>query len=277
MILVLGSTGTTGSRVARALDSRDVGTRLATRNPVLPNDVFFDWADVESHARALRGVTGVYLVAPVGSADPMTVVGPFLEQAAQQGVRRIVALSSSALDRGAPGLGEIHDAVVSTAAEWAVLRPSWFMQNFIGNTPLAKGVRDGEIVSATGEGRIAFVDALDIAAVAAHCLTDPEPHNTDHIVTGPTALSYGNAAAIISAQTGTDISHRSITVDQLARLHSDHGLPVEFARILAALDADIARGTEDRTTDVVQQVTGHAARTFDDFAKAHFSRMSSGK
>ncbi|MCZ4519351.1 ergot alkaloid biosynthesis protein [Rhodococcus ruber] len=273
MILVLGSTGTTGSRVARALDARNVRTRLATRRPALPNDVFFDWADADSRAHALQGITGIYLVAPVGSADPMPVVGPFLESAVQQGVRRVVALSSSAMDRGAPGLGEVHDAVASIVPEWAVLRPSWFMQNFIGRTPLSDGVRNGEIVSATGEGRIAFVDALDIADVAAHSLTDPEPHNTDHILTGPSPLSYSDAAAVISAQIGTEISHRSITVDELAQRHSDHGLPAGFARILAALDADIARGTEDRATDVVERVTGHPARNFEDFVKAHFETV----
>lgn len=276
MILVLGSTGTTGSRVAQALDARNVETRLATRHPVSPNDVFFDWDDIDSHAPALDGVTGVYLVAPVGSADPLPVVGPFLEYAVQQGVRRFVALSSSALDRGTPGLGEIHDAIASMVPEWAVLRPSWFMQNFVGRTPLADGVRDGEIVSATGEGRVAFVDALDIAAVAAHALTDPEPHNTDHIVTGPTPLSYGDAAALISARTRTEISHRSITVDELAQRHVEHGLPAGFAGILAAMDADIAQGAEDRATTVVEQVTGQPARTFEAFVKAHFATIPSG-
>lgn len=95
--------------------------------------------------------------------------------------------------------------------EWVVLRPSWFMQNFRGHTALAAGVDAGEIVSATGHGRSGFVDAGDIAAVAVHALLDAQSYDT-HIVTGPQALSYSDAARIIAAHTGQSLHHRSISV-----------------------------------------------------------------
>ncbi|SEO53957.1 hypothetical protein [Amycolatopsis saalfeldensis] len=63
---------------------------------------------------------------------------------------------------------------------WAVLRPSWFMQTFTGDHLVARTVRDGEIVTATGDARVGFVDATDFAAVAVRALTDAEPHNTEH-------------------------------------------------------------------------------------------------
>lgn len=54
------------------------------------------------------------------------------------GVRRVVQLSSSAVARGEPALGEIHDLGAGRFADFTVLRPSWFMQNFIGDSPLAE-------------------------------------------------------------------------------------------------------------------------------------------
>ena len=51
--------------------------------------------------------------------------------------------------------------VRSTMPEWTVVRPSWFMQNFAGDHLVAQGVCDGEIVTATGDGRVAFVDAAE--------------------------------------------------------------------------------------------------------------------
>jgi hypothetical protein len=42
--------------------------------------------------------------------------------------------------------------------------------------------------------------------------------------------------------------------------------PPEFAAILAALDAAIADGAEDRVTDTVARVTGRPARDFRTFA-----------
>ena len=92
--------------------------------------------------------------------------------------------------------------VRSTMPEWTVLRPSWFMQNFTGDHLVAQGVRDGEIVTATGDGRVAFVDAADIAAVAGRALIDDEPHNAEYILTGPDALSYEDAAG--SSRRGSD-------------------------------------------------------------------------
>ncbi|MBM7169533.1 hypothetical protein JQK87_14140 [Streptomyces sp. G44] len=64
------------------------------------------------------------------------------------------------------------------------------LQNFTGGHPHARGIRErGEIVTATGDGRVAFVDAEDSVAVGARALTDEHPHNTAHLITGPQAPS----------------------------------------------------------------------------------------
>lgn len=264
-VLVIGSTGTTGSRVAAALRDQGVATRLATRTPVTADQVRFEWADRASHAPALHGVSAVYLVAPVGVSDPVPQVEPFLDTAGATGVRRVVQLSSSALPEGSPGLGAVHRLVRATMPEWAVLQPSWFMQNFTGDHGVAHGVRAGEIVTATGAGRVAFVDAGDIAAVAVSALTDAVPHNTEHILTGPEALSYAAAAAIVAEVTGMPVQHRSVTADELARHLTEQGMAPDFAGVLAALDADISAGSEDRVTDTVERLTGKPARSFREF------------
>lgn len=269
-ILVLGATGTTGSRVAAFLAECGFPVRCATRNPASPDQVCFEWQDRDTHKQALNGVEAIYLVAPVGEVDPAAAVEPFLQDALDQGVRRVVQLSSSALPEGAPGLGEVHRLVRSMMPEWTVLRPSWFMQNFTGNHLVAQGVRDGEIVTATGDGRVAFIDAEDIAAVAGHALTDAIAHNTDHILTGPTALSYGAAAAIIAEHLGHPVRHRPVSADEYAARIADSGIPLQFATMLATLDVDIAGGAEDRVTRSVESITGRPAGTFEEFCARTF-------
>jgi len=269
-VLVIGATGTTGSRVVDVLRSRDILVRPATRQPRTPDQVRFDWADGRTHAPALQNVSAVYLVAPVGEIDPVPVVEPFLAEALRQGVRRVVLLSSSAMAEGVPPLGALHTLVRHTMPEWTVLRPSWFMQNFTGAHAVARGVQTGEIVSATGDGRIAFVDAGDIAAVAAHALTDAVSHDTDHVLTGPEAISYADAAEVIAKWTGTTVRHRSLSPTDLVAHLAGTGLPTEFAAFLAALDEDIRGGAEDRVTDVVERVTGRPARAFREFVEAAF-------
>ncbi|WP_072481937.1 NmrA family NAD(P)-binding protein [Amycolatopsis australiensis] len=265
-VLVIGGTGTTGGRVVAGLRANGVTARAATRKPGEPGQVRFDWTDRATHADAVRGCSAVYLLAPVGEADPARLVEPFLRDALAAGVRRVVLLGSSAVTAETPGLGGLS-RLVRAAPEWAVLRPSWFMQNFTGAHPVAQGVRDGEIVTATGDGRVAFVDAGDIAAVAVRALTDPEPHNTEHVLTGPSALSYAEAASVVSARLGRPVRHRAVSTAELTARLAASGMPADFAAVLAALDEDIRRGAEDRVTPAVEQVTGRPARAFATFVE----------
>ncbi|MDX8032917.1 ergot alkaloid biosynthesis protein [Lentzea sp. BCCO 10_0856] len=263
-VLVIGGTGTTGSRLAALLPNARIGTRKPTRD----DHVRFDWDDPATFEDSLRGIDGVYLIPPVGVVDPLPVVESFLARARL--VRRVVLLSSSAVRESATGMGALP-ALVRTMPEWAVLRPSWFMQNFTGDHAVAAGVRAGQIVTATGDGRVGFVDAADIAAVAARALLDPLPHNTDHLITGPEALSYADAAAIMTEVTGRPVRHRSVSTEELSeRLAA--WLPPEFAAVLAGLDEDIRGGAEDRVSTTVLDVTGRPARSFRDF----ISRTSTG-
>ncbi|MGW5447339.1 NmrA family NAD(P)-binding protein [Streptomyces asiaticus] len=275
-VLVLGATGNTGSAVLRMVRAEGARALAATRRPEtaaaagVADAVRFDWHDPAGHAAALRGVDRLYLVAPLGVAEPLPVVEPFLKAAVAQGVRRAVLLSSSAVDEADTGLGALHTLVRRTVPEWAVLRPSWFMQNFTGDHPVAQAIRgDGEIVSATGNGRVAFVDATDIAAVATRALLDDPPHDTEHVITGPEALGYAEAARVVAEVSGRPVRHTAVATGELAERLRATGLPPEFAAFLAGLDEDIRHGAEDRTTDTVERVTGRPPRSFRAFAEAH--------
>jgi uncharacterized protein YbjT (DUF2867 family) len=90
------------------------------------------------------------------------------------------------------------------------------------------------------------------------------PHNTDHLITGPEALSYADAAAIITEVTGRPVRHRSVSTSALTERLAT-GLPREVAAVLAGLDEDIRKGAEDRVTTTVQDVTGKPARPFREF------------
>ncbi|MEU5952964.1 NAD(P)H-binding protein [Streptomyces sp. NPDC047525] len=277
--LITGGTGTTGSRVAKALDDQGASVRVASRAPAPgTRQVRFDWADPTTHGPALTGTHGVYLVPPIGDAEPARLMVPFLEQALAAGVRRFVLLSSSAIEEGAPGAGEVHRALRQLAPEWAVLRPSWFMQNFVNPGHLhVESIRAAdEIVTATGQGRVAFVDAGDIAAVAVRALTDERPHNAAHLITGPQALSYADVAEAVSKVSGRGIRHRSVPVADFREQLVATGMPEAFARVLAAMDDSIAHGSEDRVDPAVERITGRQARGFADFAAEHAAEWTPG-
>jgi uncharacterized protein YbjT (DUF2867 family) len=263
--LVIGASGTTGSRVVAQLVGAGHGAKAASRRATpVPGavPVRFDWYDPSTHAAALAGVDRVYLIPPPADSDPATVMVAFLRQARAAGVHRAVLLSSSAIPEGGPAVGVVHQALPDLVEQWAVLRPSWFMQNFTGTHAHALSIAEhGSILTATGSGRVGFIDAEDIAAVAVHALTGEHAPGTDLVLTGPEALSYDDIAAIMTEVTGRLVVHRSLSYEQMRdRLAAE--IPEEFATMLAGLDRSIAEGSEDRVTDAVQRLTGRPARTF---------------
>lgn len=264
-ILVIGGKGTTGQRVVARLGASGAGVAIGTRRPSGWRDRHFDWGDPAS-AAAFEGCSAAYLVAPTDRTDHLEVMRPILERAIERNVRRFVLLSSSLLERGGPMMGSVHAWLADCAPEWAVLRPSWFMQNF-SDGPHARTIREGDtIYSATGGARVGFIDADDIAAAAVACLTSRQPLNDDSILTGPEALSYDDMARILSEVTGRTIRHVLLSTQELAHRFEGQGLPPDYANILAGLDETIRTGVEDRTTKGIERLIGDAPTSFREFA-----------
>ncbi len=270
-VLVTGGTGHTGGKIAARLGELGVAVRTASRGSVAGDHVRFDWAETATHEAALVGVTRVYLVAPALVDDPSVVMRPFVARALAAGVRRFVLLSSSAIEEADSGLGGMARTLRETAPEWAVLRPSWFMQNFVeaGMPHGATLLRDGVVVTSTGAGRVGFVDADDIAEVGVRALTDVRSHDTAHIITGPEALSYAEVAEIMGAALGRTMRHVQVSDEEARARLVRSGMPERYAALLVGLDAAIRGGAEDRVTDTVERVTGRAPRSFAAFVQAH--------
>ncbi len=265
IILVTGGTGTTGRRVSAQLAARGLHYRTATRNPKAEHDIRFDWTDEASWAAALEGVASLYLVAPSGVSEPLPVMIPFMELAIRTGVKRFVLLSASSLEAGGPMMGAVHAWLRDHAPEWVVLRPTWFMQNFSEGQLLAPIREEGAIYTATESGRVGFIDAEDIAAVAVEALSQPEFASGDLILTGPAALSYDDVANTLSDILGKPVTHHHLSEADLAARHMAAGLPGAYATTLAAMDRKIAAGSEDRVTDAVLRIAGRPGRALSDF------------
>jgi uncharacterized protein YbjT (DUF2867 family) len=89
--LILGGTGKTGRRVAERLTARGVPVRVGSRSSEPP----FDWANQAAWARALQGMTQVYVtyypdLAAPGASDAIRAL---TQVAKDTGVKRLVLLS----------------------------------------------------------------------------------------------------------------------------------------------------------------------------------------
>ncbi|MBB3941520.1 uncharacterized protein YbjT (DUF2867 family) [Novosphingobium fluoreni] len=275
-ILVTGGTGKTGRLLAEQLTASGAGARIATRRPSAVDHVRFDWDDMTTHGPALDGVSSVYLVAPTDRAEHLPVMLPFLEQAVMRVPGRLVLLSASSLNEDGPMMGKVHAWLHAHAPRWTVLRPSWFMQN-VTTQHLPSIIGEGRIYSATQGGRVPFIDAADIAAVAVRALTETTLASDDHVLTGPRALTYDEVARAISEVSGRAVRHHRLSADELTDRYLGFGMSRHYASVLAGMDDAIAHGAEDRTTDEVERMTGRPATDFASFLIDQRAVLSGGQ
>jgi ergot alkaloid biosynthesis protein len=272
LVLVTGGTGKTGRRVAAQLRERGVACRVGARAVVSGEGAQrFDWTDSATWDNALKSVSAIYLVAPPIAGDPAPMMIDFIQRARERGITWFVLLSSSLLPAGGPAMGTVHLWLQENVAEWAVLRPSWFMQNFSEGQHLATIRDEDSIYSATEDGRVPFVSADDIAASAVAALTCTSSFNTDFVLTSDRAITYDEVAERISRAIGRTISHRRLSAEALAERHRVRGMGQIFAQTLAAMDAAIAAGAEDRVTGCVEYLAGRSPITFDAFVEANMA------
>jgi uncharacterized protein YbjT (DUF2867 family) len=264
LTLVLGATGKTGSRLAARFTELGQPIRTAARANA---DIRFDWNQRASYAPALDGVSRVYLLPPVLRLDFAPDVAAFLDLAEAVGVQHITFLSAYGMEHAPAEVATRSvelDLQQRTAFGHTILRPAWFMQDFSETflTPV-----DGAIVVPTGNGAEAFIDADDIARVAAITLTDPQTHaGQAYNLTGPEALTVAQAAAIISEESGQTITHVDLDRDSWIAAAIANGIPPMYEAVLRQLTETIASGHGSRPEGTVQKITGTPAGTFRNYA-----------
>jgi uncharacterized protein YbjT (DUF2867 family) len=271
--LVLGGTGKTGRRLVRRLSSAGHTVRAAARTPgpaspgVEP--VRFDWDDDATWGPSLAGVTGAYLIPPALRTDHPPLLGRLAAQAAEAGVARLVLLSARGVDQGPSNpLLEAERAVTAAAGDRVavtVVRPSWFAQNATESF-FRPGIAEGALVAPTGEGAVPWIDAEDIAAVAAAALTGDGHAGRVYELSGPRALTLAETAAVLSPYAGREVRHVDLPVEAWVTGAADDGLPADYARLLGGLFAVIRAGHEAALSDGVQQALGRPATSYEDWA-----------
>ncbi|WP_405831481.1 MULTISPECIES: NAD(P)H-binding protein [unclassified Streptomyces] len=262
-ILVLGSTGKTGRRVLSRLRQYGHEVRAASRK----GPTRFDWNDENTWEPALEGAGAAYLVDSQQS-DAATSLRSLAELAVARGVERLVLLSARDWvvpdgEEKLPG----ERAVRESGAQWTILKPTWFAQNF-SEDPFYRGqLLDGEFVMSTGDGIEPFVDAEDIADVAVAALTEDGHGGQAYELTGPRLLSLGDVVGEIARATGRDIAYRPVPAEEYAAYALGKGLPEDYVALLNLLNGWIEERRFATLADGVQRALGREPRDFADYVR----------
>lgn len=282
MILVTGATGTIGSQVFRRLAAAGERPRAFVRDPHAARArlgapieyVVGDLDRPETVEAGLAGVDSVFILTRQ-SGRQLEQERNVIDAAERSGVRRIVKLSVFRAAVGSPLQIARQHSEMERAAEQSGLprtfvRPVFLMQNLLGM------VRDGAIHTAAEDGRVAMVDARDVAAVAVNALTSRASEGKTYTLTGPQPLTFDEVAEILSEQTGERIRHVRVAPDGVRGAIERGGMEGWFAEDMAKLHGMLADGYEDLLTHDVRTVTGTSPSTLAEFARDFADHFTSG-
>lgn len=250
---VTGVTGRLGGRISALLEQRGVVHLALGRDrermrglPHHPHAEPRGPAAYDDHAamsRALAGADVLLLVSGHLSGRRLEEHATAIDAAVSVGIHRVVYVS---LLGAAPDATYVnardHAAteilLADTGVAWTVLRPSYY--------PLMLGryARGGVVRGPGGEGRCAFVGHDDIAEVAVAVLLERSGayDGATLPVTGPEALTLAEACAA-------------------AGLAFEDGPPADGSSETESWFRSVADGSVAEVSDVVPDLTGHAARS----------------
>lgn len=259
-IMIFGGSGKTGRRVAERLMAKGKHVRFASRSttPV------FDWTDPSGWAAAFDGVDAAYISYQPDLAVPgaLEAIRNLSKLAVEKGVRHLVLLSG----RGEDEALAAEDALRTSGAGYTIIRASWFFQNF-SESFMLDGIQADELVLPVGDVLEPFVDADDIADIAAAALTEPGHGGKTYEVTGPRLMTFAEAIAEIGRETGRDIRYKTVPIDDYAATLEEAKIPGEYIWLLRYLFTTVLDGRNESLTDGVFQALGRPPRDFSDYVR----------
>lgn len=281
-ILVTGATGNVGSEVVKQL-SRDASNyninagvhSIENANKFQQYDrvkaVQIDYDKIEGLESAFKDVNKLFLLT---HPSPKTVEheSNLVNEAKKSGIKHIVKQSIMLADLDADLEAmrlhrQTEKLIEESGIPYTFLRPNEFMQGFI-NFQGTTIKSNNAFYIPVEDAKVSFVDARDIAAVAVKALVDGDRHyNKSYMITGPEALSYYQAAEILSNATGKKIDYVNISEEETREALKETSMDDWLISTILGLYTLYRKGYASEVSSAIEEVTGRKARTFVEFAK----------
>lgn len=270
--LIIGASGQVGSALTSTLTAAGHKILRATSRAATEVDqIQLNLLTGEGLDAAFSRSERVFLMAPPGLGDQHKLLGPAIAAAQRHQHKKVVLMTAMGADADPNSpMRQAELLLENSGLPYHILRPNWFMQNF--NTFWLPGIQaTGQILLPVGEARGSFIDARDIAAVAAVLLHDTDRPAQAWTLTGAEALNHHEVAAILSEASGKNIGYTDIPPEQMHQLLLEAGLPADYADFLLLILGAFRQGYAAAVTDHVPQLLGRAPITLADYARDYRS------
>jgi uncharacterized protein YbjT (DUF2867 family) len=262
-IVILGATGTVGSKIAEnLLNDGHQATLIARHTDKLEKYrslgaeiIAGDITDVETLTNAFKKADGAFVLLPDNVKAKNTrlyqrnVTGRIIEAIEKSGIKYIVNMSSlgSHMHEGngmMGGTGE-QEVRLNQLNDVNVLhiRSAYFMDNWLRIIGLvkAKGIAG---TAADGDHAIPMVDTRDVAKIAAAHLANLDfVGKSVHAVMGPRDYTYREFTSIIGHAIGKpDLPYVQVPVEQAKQVFLGNGFSEDFVDNLLGMATAIKTG-----------------------------------
>ena len=272
-VLVTGATGNTGPGLVASLRRAGVDVRVLIRDVTKAKALQAAGAEVvvgdldkpATITPAVEGVAKIYL---------LTWNGPTAVQQAENVIKAARHAGNIHLVRHSMWGPErsriiqqgyqIEEEVKAAGLPWTLLKPTFFMQNTMMAAQTISS--NGVIYWDMNDGKLGMIDVRDIVDAAFAVLTGIGHEGKSYILTGPAAISFGDVARSFSNALGKDVKYVSVPGEAALKSMIDIGLPEWIAEGYLELDEGFADNFANSVTENVPNLTGHPARSFDQFA-----------
>ncbi|WP_431788573.1 NmrA family NAD(P)-binding protein [Streptomyces sp. G9] len=267
-IVVTGATGALGRLVVDALlatvpaaevvavvRDKEKAAALAARGVELR---ISDYSAPETLAGAFRSGDRVLLISGSEVGRRVAQHAAVIDAAKAAGVAQLAYTGILGGPDADFALADEHKAteqlILDSGLPYTFLRNGWYTENYTAN--LAPALEHRAVVANAGEGRIASATRADYAAAAAAVLTGDGHLNTAYELSGDTAWSLAEYAAVISGLTGEAIAYNNVPAATHQEILVGAGLPEGFAAILVDVDEAIGRGRLAGTSGDLARLIG---------------------
>ncbi|PSN16186.1 NAD(P)-dependent oxidoreductase [filamentous cyanobacterium CCT1] len=271
MIFVTGAGGNVGRSLVEQLQQRGVAHRIGVRTVRgQANAVPFDFLKAETYGPAIADCTALFLLRPPAIANTKQTLNIFIDAARGAGVKQIVFVSVAGAENK-PWVPHhaVEQHLMQGSVGWTILRPGFFAQN-LGDAYRDDILQSDRIYVPAGAGRVAFIGARDIAAVAIEALLHPADHSGQcYTLTGLEAITFEQVANILTAELGRPIRYEAASLLGYARHLRRQELPWMQILVQTVLHRGLRVGEAEAVTDAVPMLLGRPALSMAQYVHDH--------
>ncbi len=271
-ILVTGATGNIGGEIVRLLKEENADFVAATSSRSIDgvDSVALNFADTQSLEAAMQGISTLFMVL-ANHPDMITWGKNVIDTAKKCGVKHIVRSGGSLADGNSSigvrkVLAETDQYLKESGIDYTITAPDFFMQNFINFH--GDDYKNGALYLPAGDGKVAWVDVRDIAAVNVDVLLNTKKYRNQTLtITGPKAFSYAEAVAVLNDVLDKDTKYVSVSDEDAIKAMTEMEFPEFLIDLMIDLNRCIREGFAEETTTTVKDVTGNDAISFQQFVQ----------